>query len=207
MALAWRDAEKRAILFKNEGGIGMRRVLIGLAAACLIAVPWRARPLYGLTDADAQGQGKVLIFSVREGRLILMDEVRKSDEEWRKLLTPEQYAVTRKKGTERAFAGAYHNHHEPGVYKCVCCGIDLYPANTKFDSGTGWPSFWASVDPRNIRTAVDAGLFMRRTEVLCARCGAHLGHVFDDGPPPTGQRHCINSVALTFEKAPPPQGR
>lgn len=166
-------------------------VLLGLAASAGFL-------LTKAGGSDKEATVNQLVSTTSDEGKMPVDAVVKSEEEWRRILTSEQFHILREKGTERAFTGKYHDYKAHGVYICAGCGNRLFSSDTKFDSGTGWPSFWAPLAEANIKTTVDRSFFMTRTEVMCARCGGHLGHVFDDGPAPTGLRYCINSAALNF---------
>lgn len=152
-----------------------------------------------ISTPDAVAQ-QIKIFSAEQNKFIAVNKIIQTEAQWKKQLPSKVFAVARKQGTEKAFSGKYHNNHEKGIYKCYCCGTDLFSSEHKFDSGTGWPSFWMPINAVNISSAGDNTLGISRTEVKCSRCDAHLGHVFDDGPKPTGLRYCINSVCLTFVK-------
>jgi len=153
------------------------------------------------TPAVSLSKRSIKIYSHEKKGLVMSNTVVKTESEWKQQLTPEQFHILREKGTERATTGKYNNHHEHGVYRCAGCGLDLFRSEDKYESGTGWPSYYAPISPNNITTVADNSFFSRRTEVLCSRCGGHLGHVFDDGPKPTGLRYCMNSAALQFEPA------
>ena len=168
------------------------------AGVAAIAVAAISRFSIGSSPFSNSGQGPQKSSKDTTANSKGIKKVTKTNEEWKKELTPEQYHVTREKGTERPFSSPLNEIHEPGVFECVACGLPLYDAKAKFDSGTGWPSFYEPIAPENVREETDNSLFATRTEVLCARCDAHLGHVFDDGPQPTGLRYCMNGVALKF---------